>query len=184
MGRSGTGLGMAVVWGTVEDHKGSISVASKEGRGTTFKLLFPACDQPKLQPILTSLTEEQFQGHGQTVLVVDDSEDQRQIASDILNRLGYMATTVADGEEAVEYLRHTVVDLVLLDMLMAPGIDGLETFRRIREFRPDQKAIIASGYSHSARIETAMSFGISEYVVKPYTVKCIGQAVHSTLMAS
>ena len=184
MGRSGTGLGMAVVWGTVEDHNGNITVASKEGRGTTFKLLFPACDQPKLQPILTSLTEEQFHGQGQTVLVVDDSEDQRQIASDILNRLGYMATTVADGEEAVEYLRHTMVDLVLLDMLMAPGIDGLETFRRIREFRPDQKAIIASGYSHSARIEKAMSFGISEYVVKPYTVKCIGQAVHSTLMAS
>ncbi len=179
--RSGTGLGMAVVWGTVEDHKGCITVTSKEGSGTTFQLLFPACVSQNQPPPQPGRTEEHFQGDGQTVLVVDDSGDQRQIASDILRRLGYTVTAVDSGEAAVEYLRQTIPDLVLLDMLMPPGIDGLETFRRIREFRPDQKAIIASGYSHSDRIETAMNLGISEFVVKPYTVRRIGQAVHSIL---
>ncbi len=180
--RSGTGLGMAVVWGTVTDHKGCITVTSKEGSGTIFQLLFPACEPRNLPPLQSGRTEEPFQGDGQTVLVVDDSEDQRQIASDILRRLGYTATTVNSGEAAIDYLRHTVFDLVLLDMLMPPGIDGLETFRRIREIRPDQKAIIASGYSHSDRVEKAMSIGISEFVVKPYSVKRLGQAVHSTLV--
>ena len=184
MGRSGTGLGMAVVWGTVEDHNGSITVTSCEGKGTIFQLFFPAVDrqEPKLNP--ENQAEEHFQGEGQTILVVDDSEDQRQIACDILNRLGYIATSVSSGEAAVDYIRQNMVDLVLLDMLMAPGIDGLETFRQILDIRPDQMAIIASGYSHSCHVEEARALGIAEYVLKPYMVKRIGQAVHSVLQKS
>jgi YesN/AraC family two-component response regulator len=69
-------------------------------------------------------------------------------------------------------------------MLMAPGIDGLETFRQILDIRPDQMAIIASGYSHSCHVEEARALGIAEYVLKPYMVKRIGQAVHSVLQKS
>jgi signal transduction histidine kinase/ActR/RegA family two-component response regulator len=184
MGRSGTGLGMAVVWGTVEDHNGYISVTSKEGQGTTFQLFFPANQKtpPTIAPI--KLAEKQFSGNGQTVLVVDDSEDQRQIATEILLRFGYSATAVASGEAAVEYIRHNAVDLLLLDMLMAPGIDGLETYRQILQFQPGQKAVIASGYSQTNHIEDARLLGISEYVLKPYTVTRIGEAVHKALQGS
>jgi signal transduction histidine kinase/ActR/RegA family two-component response regulator len=181
MGRSGTGLGMAVVWGTVEDHNGYISLTSKEGHGTTFQLFFPASKET-LPPIkYGNQADIHLSGNGQTVLVVDDSEDQRQIATDILHRLGYTATAVASGEDAVEYTRHNAVDLLLLDMLMAPGIDGLETYKRILQFHPDQKAVIASGYSQASHIEDAHELGISEYVLKPYTVTRISEAVHRSL---
>ena len=182
MGRSGTGLGMAVVWGTVEDHKGYITVASQEGKGTTFQIFFPKAEASE-KPIAPARAEEAFQGYGQTILVVDDSEDQRQIATDILNHLGYIAASVESGEAAVQYLKHHSTDLVLLDMLMAPGIDGLETFKQILAFRPQQKAVIASGYSQMEPIREAQVLGISEYILKPYTVQRIGQAVHRALAA-
>lgn len=182
MGRSGTGLGMAVVWGTVEDHKGYITVASQEGKGTTFQIFFPKALAEEV-PIAPTRAEETFQGYGQTMLVVDDSEDQRQIATDILNHLGYIASSVESGEAAVQYLKHHSIDLVLLDMLMAPGIDGLETYKQILAFRPQQKAIIASGYSQTEPIREAQGLGISEYILKPYTVQRIGQAVQRALAA-
>ncbi|MDP3481403.1 MAG: ATP-binding protein [Desulfoprunum sp.] len=180
MGRSGTGLGMAVVWGTVEDHKGYITVASEEGKGTTFQIFFPRALSEDI-PTHPVMKEEPLQGYGQTVLVVDDSEDQRQIATDILNYLGYIATSVESGETAVQYLKQHSADLILLDMLMAPGIDGLETYKQILSFRPHQKAIIASGYSQSEPIQIARKLGVSEYIIKPYTVLRIGQAVHTAL---
>lgn len=181
MGRSGTGLGMAVVWGTVEDHKGLITVASKEGEGTTFQLFFPAGCESATSLAQTDWNEDQFRGYGQTILVVDDSEEQRQIASDILEHLGYISTSVASGEAAVQYLRQHSADLILLDMLMAPGIDGLETYKQILSFRNNQKAVIASGYSQAAPIEEARALGVAEYVLKPYTVRRIGRAVFNAL---
>ncbi len=181
MGNSGTGLGMAVVWGTMEDHNGYISVTSKEGHGTTFQLFFPANHQtlPTVPP--GKQAEKQFSGNGQTVLVVDDSEDQRQIATEILHRFEYSAIALTSGEDAVEYMRHNMVDLLLLDMLMPPGIDGLETYRQVLQLHPQQKAVIASGYSQANHIEDARRLGISEYVLKPYTVARLGKAVHTTL---
>ncbi len=185
MGRSGTGLGMAVVWGTVEDHKGYITVASEEGRGTTFQLFFPIVQtQIPTIPHQTEPEEDEQYGRGQTILVVDDSEQQRQIAAEILNRLGYAPTVVASGEEAIEYIKVKPVDLILLDMLMPPGINGLETYKQILVFRPNQKAIIASGYSRSAPIKEARALGVSEYVLKPYSVRQIGQAVSNALSNS
>ncbi len=175
MGKSGTGLGMAVVWGAVEDHQGHITVDSRENEGTTFQLFFPADDgsdggQPAKEEVI-------FRGAGQSILVVDDSVEQRSIASDILHYLGYGASSVASGEEAIEYLRRNPADIVILDMIMSPGIDGLETYKRILEFKPGQKAIIASGYSRPADVEEARKLGVSAYVMKPYTVVRLGEAL-------
>ncbi len=181
MGRSGTGLGMAVVWGTVEDHKGYITVSSREGEGTTFQLFFPTGSRATSKPFHTDWDQKNFHGNGEKILVVDDSEQQRQIASDILKHLGYTTFCVASGEEAIAYLKRNSADLIMLDMLMAPGIDGLETFKQILSFRPDQKAIIASGYSQPAPIEEARLLGVAEYVMKPYTVGRIGQSVFKAL---
>lgn len=181
MGRSGTGLGMAVVWGTVEDHKGYITVASTEGKGTTFQLFLPAGGDPPPTVEHRQLPDEQLRGKGQSILIVDDSPDQCRIATDILNHLCYSAASVASGEAAVEYLKQTSADLIILDMLMAPGIDGLETYKRILAFRPDQKAIIASGFSQPVHVEEARNLGVMEYVLKPYTVMRLSQAVQTAL---
>jgi len=180
MGRSGTGLGMTVVWGTIRDHKGYIDVQSTEGEGTTFTLYFPATRQQsrKDQP---SLSIEKYKGRGESILVVDDVKEQREIASNMLITLGYVAHSVSSGEEAVEYLKDNSADLLILDMIMDPGIDGLETYKRILELQPKQKAIIASGFSETERVKEARRMGAGIYVKKPYSLETFGQTVRAEL---
>jgi PAS domain S-box-containing protein len=180
MGRSGTGLGMAVVWGTVKDHKGYIQVESNLGRGTVFKLYFPVTRKQKAEHQHLKKSVD-YKGHGESILVVDDIQQQRDIASKILSQLGYSVKTVKSGVEAVEFLKKNAVDLIVLDMIMPPGIDGLETYERIIELHPMQKAIIASGYSETERVKKAQQLGAGKYVKKPYTVQKIGLAVKAEL---
>ena len=180
MGRSGTGLGMSVVWGTVKDHSGQIDIASEIGVGTTIELYFPATREEKISES-DAVSIERFKGDGESVLVVDDVADQRQIAHLMLTRLGYQVGTVPSGEEAVEYLKRYTADLIILDMIMEPGIDGLETFRRIRAVNPQQKAIIVSGYSDSEKVRQAQNIGVGAYVKKPYLLKDIGMAIRAEL---
>lgn len=180
MGRSGTGLGTAVVWATVKDHKGYVDVQSEEGKGTTFTLYFPVT-RKELAEEKSRLFIEDYLGKGESILVVDDVRGQREIASGILKRLRYSVASVASGEEAVEYMKAHSADLVVLDMIMDPGIDGLETYKRIIELHPGQKAIITSGFSETDRVKQAHSLGAGTYIRKPYTLEKIGTAVRSEL---
>jgi CheY-like chemotaxis protein len=180
MGRSGTGLGMAVVWGTVKDHKGYIDVSSIEGRGTTFSLYFPVTRREK-DVMVSASSIDRLLGRGERILVVDDVKQQREIASAILSKLGYHVHTVSGGEEAEEYVKTHPVDLLVLDMIMPPGIDGLETYRRVVEHRPGQKAIITSGYSETGRVSEAQRLGAGTYLRKPYTLENLGSAVKAEL---
>ena len=180
MGRSGTGLGMAVVWGSVQDHNGYIDVQSAPGEGTTFTLYFPMTRQAlpdhDTPPALVS-----YMGQGETVLVVDDIDEQRQIAVNLLDRLNYQAIAVSSGEEAVAYIQSHPMDLIILDMIMDPGMDGLDTYRAVVACRPGQKAVIASGYAETDRVREAQRLGAGPYVKKPYTIQKIGQAVRQAL---
>ncbi|MBN1568686.1 MAG: response regulator [Acidobacteria bacterium] len=180
MGRSGTGLGMAVVWGTVKDHKGYIHVSSIEGKGTTFTLYFPSTME-QAAPARIPYSKTDLRGRGESILVVDDVPEQREIASRILTGLGYSVQTVSSGEEAVEHLKTASVDLLVLDMLMEPGIDGLETYRRIATSHPGQKAIIITGYAGTDRIGEALRIGVGCCVKKPFLVDDIGLAVRAEL---
>jgi CheY-like chemotaxis protein len=181
MGRSGTGLGMAVVWGTVHDHKGFLDVISVEDRGTRFDLYFPITRENMLPTdVVRSLDE--YRGNRESILIVDDIEDQRKIVSEMLSKLNYAVETAASGEEAVDYLKKHRVDLIVLDMIMEPGIDGLDTYKRILEMHPVQKAIIASGYSETERVQEAQRLGAGKYIKKPYTIEKIGQAIREELM--
>lgn len=183
MGRSGTGLGMAVVWGTVKDHNGYIDIESTEGKGTEFRLYFPAT-QDELSEGKKSVAVEELRGNGESILIVDDVAEQRTIASGMLKKLGYSVSSVASGEEAVAYMRKSSVDLLILDMIMDPGIDGLDTYRKILEIHPRQKAIIASGFSQSERVHEAQRLGAGAYVKKPYLLEKIGLAVKNELSLS
>ena len=180
MGRSGTGLGMAVVWGTVKDHKGYIDVQSTEGQGTRFFIYLPACRQPSPRKESRPSIED-YRGRAEFLLIVDDIKEQRDIASGILTKLGYRVESVSSGEEAVDYLKTRTADLLILDMIMDPGIDGLETYRRILEIHPAQKAIIASGYSESERVKEAQRLGAGAYVKKPYLMEKVAVAVREEL---
>ena len=180
MGRSGTGLGMAVVWGTVNDHNGYIDIQTEEGRGTTFILYFPITHERSEEQKAQSSIED-LKGNGELILVVDDVREQREIASKILRKLGYQTATVPSGEAAVQYMEEKSADLLILDMIMNPGIDGFETYQRILEFRPNQKAIIASGFSETERVKKAQNLGARIYVKKPYSIENIGEAVRTEL---
>jgi len=180
MGRSGTGLGMAVVWSTVKDHKGYIDVQSTVGKGSTFTLYFPA-SREKLTQEEDILPVEDYMGRGESILMVDDVKGQRELALTMLTILGYSAHTVSSGEEAVEYLKKHSIDLIVLDMIMDPGIDGLDTYKKILEIHPGQKAIITSGFSKIDRIVEAQRIGVGAYVKKPYTLEQIGLAVKAEL---
>ncbi len=180
MGRSGTGLGMAVVWGTIQDHDGYIDIHSREGEGTTFSIYLPATREKPVD-MEKGFSIGRYRGSGESILVVDDMEDQREIAVSMLSQLDYRVSAVSSGEAAVEYLRDHSVDLVVLDMIMVPGIDGLETFRRILKIRPGQPAIIVSGFSESKRVKEAQRLGVGAYVKKPYLLKNIAAAVRSEL---
>ncbi len=176
MGRSGTGLGMAVVWGTVKDHKGYIDVQSTEGEGTAFTLFFPVT-RKELPEHLTSVSIQDYMGNGEAILVVDDVEEQREIASTMFQKLGYSVSAVSSGEEALEFVKINEVDLLVLDMIMDPGMDGLDTYREILEIRPNQKAIVASGFSETERVKEVQRLGATQYIKKPYTLEKIGIAI-------
>jgi len=180
MGRSGTGLGMAVVWGTVKDHHGYIDVESKEGQGTIFSIYLPVTKK-ELSATERIGSIDAYLGNGETVLVVDDVEEQRKIASMLLSRLGYRVDVVSSGEEAIAFMQTHSADLLILDMIMAPGIDGLDTYKRILEFHPEQKAVIASGFSETERVKAAQKLGAGRYIKKPYTLEKIGLAVKGEL---
>ncbi len=180
MGRSGTGLGMAVVWGTVQDHKGYIQVDSTEGKGSVFTLYFPISRKSKKREE-PSFCMEDYAGCGQSILLVDDVIEQRDIGSEMLTQLGYQVTAVGSGEEALEYLKLKTVDLLILDMIMHPGMDGLDTYKQIKAISPGQKAIISSGYSETTRVKEAQNLGVGQYIKKPYTLEQIGLAVKEEL---
>ena len=182
MGKSGTGLGLAVVWNIVQDHKGYIDVSSDE-RGTTFELYFPITRDEVTEEDI-SISMEDCKGNGEMVLVVDDIESQRKITCDMLEALGYKSIAVSGGEKAVEYLKEHSVDIILLDMIMDPGINGYETYKRIIEIHPNQKAVIVSGFAETDEVKKVQKLGAGQYMRKPLTFKKIGMAIKEELEKS
>ncbi|MEJ2040608.1 MAG: response regulator, partial [Desulfosarcinaceae bacterium] len=180
LGRSGTGLGLAVVWGTVQDHHGHIEVHRRPDRGTAFTLFLPASREALSVDDSASQTATS-PGRGQTIVVVDDMAEQIDLVVLILRRLNYRPVAFSSGEAAVAYLRDNEADLVLLDMIMDPGMDGLDTYRQIIKIRPQIKALVASGYSETDRVREAIRLGVGAYIKKPYTLEEIGRAIKAEL---
>ena len=179
LGRKGTGLGLTVVWHTVRGSDGFIDVHSSPA-GSRFELYFPARrEAPAASPPAVAI--ESLLGHGEHVLVVDDEPTQRDIASELLARLDYRVTVAASGEEAIALTARESFDLVILDMIMAPGIGGRETCAAIMRRRPEQKVIIASGYAETEDIRATLAMGAGTAVLKPYTIETFGRAVRNEL---
>ncbi len=177
MGRSGSGLGLAIVYGVVKDHNGYIDVQSQPNKGSKFIVYIPAVDVScdSKNSIVTDIRGNE------KILVVDDVPEQRELAACILSSLGYDVDTVASGEEAVEYIKKNLADVVILDMIMENGFDGLDTYREIIKLKPGQKAIITSGFSETNRVKEAERLGVGVYLKKPYTMQKLGMAIREVL---
>ena len=125
-----------------------------------------------------------MKGQGEHVLVIDDDPQLRDIARKMLTTLGYRVDTVESGEEAIEFVNNHPVDLALIDMIMEPGMNGLETYRRLHALHPDIKAIITSGFSKSDDVTTALELGAGGYLRKPYSIRQLGLLVAQVLATS
>ena len=169
-----------MVWGTVEDHHGYINVSSAVGQGTFIELYLPATRE-SLEGKAQVIPLKEYCGNGERILVVDDMPAQREITSEMLTELQYRVVSVASGEEALIFVKENPVDLVILDMIMEPGIDGLETYTRLRALRPDLKTLLVSGFSETERVKNAQHLGAGAYVKKPFGIETIGLAVRKEL---
>lgn len=182
---SGTGLGLAIVYGIVKDHHGHVHCESKPGEGTRIWACFPLSDEePANSPEPIEHGEQSF-GGTETILIVDDEPDLRDIASRTLQREGYEAHSVASGEEAVDFYKSNgdSVDLVVMDLGM-PGMGGQRALAEIKAIDPKAKILIASGYSTKDNEDQSLSNGASGYVTKPISkndfLKAIRGALDST----
>jgi len=178
MGRSGTGLGLAIVYGVVRDMRGAIDVRSQKNKGTEFMLYFPLSDQAMVPP--REDTVESYHGEGR-ILVVDDVREQRELARRILVKLGYTVDTASGMDEAVEAFEQSSYDLVLLDMIIENGPDGLDIYRKLLTIAPGQRCVLISGYAETQRVAEARKLGAGQYVRKPYTLEKIGKAVRAEM---
>lgn len=176
MGRSGSGLGLSIVWNTIQEHNGVTTVSSDEN-GTVFTLYLPICKESVVTKATTSIDHLKMLNGKGTILIVDDDEDQREITQKILSGFGYTTHTVISGEEAVSWCQNNNVDLILLDMAMSPGINGRETYEKIIQFRPKQKALIASGLAKDSEVERAIQLGVKAFIAKPYSLEELGRVV-------
>jgi len=174
--KRGSGLGLSVVDAVVRDHGGYIDLSSKVGGGTSFYLYFPVT-----RKTVAGQDYDKIPGGTETVLVVDDDSLQRDVSLRLLEKLGYRVSTAESGEKAIELLKEKPQDLLVLDMIMPPGIDGAETYRRAIEINPDQKAIITSGFSETKRVLEAQSLGAGTFLKKPLTASAIAAAVRKEL---
>jgi signal transduction histidine kinase/CheY-like chemotaxis protein len=179
LGHSGTGLGLTVVWSAVQEHQGFIEIKQRD-IGSHFNLFFPA-STGRVDCKAHLLRDVEIEGKGEHVLVIDDEESVRTLAEKLLIYLGYSVSTVSSGEEAITFLNVQKVDLLLLDMLMEPGMNGYQTYKNIKEFIPNQKALITSGFSESRDVKQVQKLGAGAYVKKPYTLMELALAVKKEL---
>jgi PAS domain S-box-containing protein len=176
---SGTGMGLAMVYGVTKSHKGSVSVRSEVGSGSTFEVYLPYT--PQVPARATPPASDLVTGAG-TILVVDDEPLICDLASVQLGQLGYTALAVEDGERAISTFRERrhEIDLVILDVMM-PGMSGRECLRKIREIEPGVKAIFATGYSSEELEERARDPDGAEFLQKPYRLQQLSETVARAL---
>jgi CheY-like chemotaxis protein len=179
MGKSGTGLGLSIVWNIVQDHNGWIEIKDNNP-GAVFEIYLPATHD-LVCPVLDIPTTDSLRGNGQTILLIDDQLEQNEIIGKALENMGYVTHSVTSGEEGIAFLKSQPVDLVLLDMMMGDGLNGRETFEKMLQINPKQKAIVISGYARSEEILKAKDLGVSEFIEKPVTITKIGLAVRHSL---
>jgi PAS domain S-box-containing protein len=174
----GTGLGLTTVYSIIRNHNGSIIVNSTIGEGTSFRIAFLSLEE-KIEAV--SKPDAVVSGAG-TVLFVDDDESNRLLVSEILDSLGYHVLLASNGQEGVEQYKkhHPHVEVVLLDMVM-PVMDGREAFEKLREFDPECRIIISSGYTKNESIDDMLADQLNGFIMKPFRIAELSQVLENVL---
>ncbi|MCX7045455.1 MAG: PAS domain S-box protein [Candidatus Sumerlaeota bacterium] len=177
---SGRGLGLAAVLGIVRGHQGAIKVYSELGRGTTFKILFPA-SQISAIAIQEDKKAAPWKGSG-TILIVDDEDSVRTLAKRMVERCGFKVLTAAHGQEALHLYRQHAPDIicVLMDLTM-PHMDGEEAFREMRRVRPDVRVVLSSGYNEQEITQRFAGKGLAGFIQKPYQMAALSEILRKAL---
>ncbi len=182
---SGSGLGLAVVHGVAKDHHGFLDVNSQLGKGSTFSVYFPATTEPS-SLVSDQIKNETYIGGNESILVIDDDIHFRMLAERFLKTLGYQVTLARDGHDAVNMAKKFTQDsspffeLMLINMTMEDGFDGLDTLRLIKALYPKVKAIISSGHAINSRIQDAIDIGAG-WLPKPYRIGDLAKSLRKQL---
>jgi CheY-like chemotaxis protein len=176
----GTGLGLSTVHGIMRGHEGAVTVYSQPGKGSTFRLYFPAVGDDAAE--VETPPREVARGRGERVLYVDDEDTLVRLATRILRRLGYEITGHTDPAEALQAFRSRPhdFDVVVTDLSM-PGMSGFDLARGLLEIRPETPVVMTSGYLRPEDQETASRIGIRALILKPNTVEELGLVLDKLL---
>ncbi len=179
---TGRGLGLAAVLGIVRGHKGAISIESKLGHGTTFRLVFPTATGTSEAPVQIPNAAEKWTGRG-TVLVVDDEEPVRKISERMLTLSGLDVVLACDGREALDIFKADPdrFSLVLLDLTM-PHMGGEETFKELQKLRPDVPVVLMSGYNQQDVLVNFHTKGLASFLQKPFTIDTLRAVLRNVIV--
>jgi PAS domain S-box-containing protein len=175
---SGTGMGLAMVYGVTKSHRGSVSVHSEVGQGSLFEVYLPYT--PNQFERTSKQPRELVRGTG-TILMVDDEEIIRELARELLGQLGYTVIAVEDGQQAIETFRErrAEIDLVIVDVMM-PRMGGRECLQKLREIDPNVRAIFATAYS-SEELQERVGGESAGFLQKPYRMQQLSESVAEAL---
>ncbi len=180
----GRGLGLSAVLGIIRGHKGGLKIYSEINKGTTFKIIFPSNKifDNSITVQKKNTTEEKIYHKTGTILLVDDEENICSVGRDMLEHLGFDVLTAPDGRKAIEIFRTHAdkIICVLLDLTM-PHMNGEETFRKMRDIRPDVKVILSSGYNEQDATQTFTGKGLAGFIQKPYPMATLKEKLKNVL---
>ena len=177
--QTGSGLGLSTAYSIINNHHGTIAVSSVQSQGSTFLIYLPAAQETTTVP-QNSLFDMPGEGR---VLVMDDEESIRLLVGEMLRHLGYEVQCVAEGKEALEryqeaYHTHQPFNAVILDLTVPGGLGGKDTIEKLRQFDPQVKAIVSSGYSNDPVLSRYSTFGFHGVVAKPFRLAELSQVLH------
>jgi len=177
---TGTGLGLAMVYGIVRGHGGMVQVSSQPGHGAVFSLWFPAADKTIVEKKSDDVPE--MQRGTETILLIDDEAGILEVNQAMLEHLGYKVYAASNGKDGIDLYRakKDEIDLVILDMIM-PGISGGEVFDRLKDINPGLRALLSSGYSAEGEAANILARGCRGFLQKPFQMARLSRQVREAL---
>ncbi len=181
--QKGSGLGLAVAYSIINKHDGQLSVVSKLGHGTTFTIRLPASESTVISP--RTVPEKMTDGSGR-ILVMDDEEFIREVAANMLTKMGYDVDLSKDGQSALDLYAKALTDgrpydAVILDLTVPGGMGGKETIRELKKLHPEVRAIVSSGYSTDPVMADPNRFGFYGTIKKPYLVQDMSAVLNKVI---
>jgi two-component system cell cycle sensor histidine kinase/response regulator CckA len=179
--KTGTGLGLAVVYGIVQNHDGFIDVHSREGSGSIFNIYLPVIEAEQLEEPNHTYTPDLKVGKG-TILVAEDNPQVRGMIARALEESGYNVIAAKDGSDAIAFYEKegSNIDLVILDMLM-PHVGGRDCFYRLKEIDPQATILLMTGFTANGSMEDFLEEGAAGVITKPFELQHFTTAIQRAL---